>query len=296
VRVLAVVLSLTTSTTCFAGTLVTSSVDSGGQRTTSANYTMDGSIGGIGGISSAVSPPETVKHGYIGQLSDVISVSVTGTPAQVNETSTSQLSGTATLDDATVTALAGSNINWSAPSFPISSINTNGLATASVVYANTNGTVSGSYLGTPGNGSLLVLDSNPDNYGSYAGDGLNDGWQVSFFGQPPNPQAAPSADPDGDGQNNQFEYTAGLEPTNSASVLLLRIEHVAGQPDQKKLTFLPWASGRTYTTEYRTDLVTGAYTNLTGYSGPTTNGTEVSVTDLNATEAAKFYRIKITYP
>jgi hypothetical protein len=71
---------------------------------------------------------------------------------------------------------------------------------------------------------------------------------------------------------------------------------VGGQPSQKNLVFKPWASGRTYTTEYRTNLVLGSYGTLTGISGPTTNGTEVTVTDLNAVEQQKFYRIKITLP
>jgi hypothetical protein len=279
----------------FAANII-STIDSGGQRTTSASYTMDGSVGGIGGVSTVASPPETVKHGYIGQLSEVISVSVTGVPVQVNEGSTSQLGGNATMDDASMTLLSGGDLNWASPVYPIASITTSGLATASVVYSNAVGTFSGSYLGATGSNSLLVVDSSPDNYGSYAGDGLPDWWQVGYFGMPPNPNAAPTNDVTGTGQNNLFKYVAGLDPTNATSVFKLRIENVVGQPDQKKLTFLPWASGRTYTTEYRTNLVTGAYTNLTGYSGPTTNGTEVSVTDLNAVEWSKFYRIRISLP
>jgi hypothetical protein len=35
---------------------------------------------------------------------------------------------------------------------------------------------------------------------------------------------------------------------------------------------------------------------LGGYSGPTTNGAEVSITDTNAIGPQKFYRIKISYP
>jgi hypothetical protein len=69
-----------------------------------------------------------------------------------------------------------------------------------------------------------------------------------------------------------------------------------GQPNQQVLTWKPWASGRTYTPEYRTDLGTGFYTNLTGDNDPSTNGTEISITDLNATEPAEFYRIKISFP
>jgi hypothetical protein len=39
----------------------------------------------------------------------------------------------------------------------------------------------------------------------------------------------------------------------------------------------------TYTPKFRTDLTTGSYTPLPGYSGPSTNVNVVSVTDLSAT-------------
>jgi hypothetical protein len=280
----------------FAASVI-STIDSGGQRVTNANCTMDGSIGGIGGISTNVAPPlETVKAGYIGQLTEVATLSVTGTPSSVNEGNTSQLSGTAKLDDDTFTALPGSEINWTPPSYPLTSISAGGLATASSVYANTNGLFSGYYLGANAYGSLLVLDSLPDNYGSYASDGLPDSWQVGYFGPPPNANAAPGADADGTGQNNLFKYVAGLDPTNPASIFILKIDSVSGQPGQKSLTFSPWASDRTYTPEHRTNLDSGVYTNLTTFTGPTTNSTQITVTDTNATQASKFYRIKITYP
>ena len=287
-------LTLCASTT-FAGTLVTSSIDGGGQRATSASYTMDGSVGGIAGISTVASPPETAKHGYIGQLTEVVSMSATGTPAFVNETATSQLSGTATLDDSSVTALNGGDISWVPPVYPVALIDGSGLATASAVYASTNGTFAGSYLGTSGSGQLFVIDSIADNYGLYAGDTVSDSWQVQYFGVN-NPKGMGSADADGTGQNNLFKYTAGLDPTNPASVFILKIASVTGQPTQKNLIFKPWASGRTYTTEYRTNLVFGSYGTLTGYGGPQTNITEVTVTDLNAVEQQKFYRIRISYP
>ena len=262
------VLLLACCATTFAASVVTtSSIDGGGLRATSASYTMDGSVGGIAGISTVASPPETVKHGYIGQLAEVASMSATGTPTQVSEGATSQLSGSATMDDTTVTTLAGSDVAWGAYAWPIHDISVSGVATTDWVYANTPATINCSYLGVSGSGQLLVLDSLPDNYGSYAGDTLPDNWQVGYFGLN-NPNAAPDKDVTGTGQNNLFKYVAGLDPTNRASVFKLRVENVVGQPNQKKLTFLPWAGARAYTPEFRTDLRGGGYVALGGYSGP----------------------------
>jgi hypothetical protein len=267
--------------------------DAGGKRTTSASYTMDGSVGGIGGISVAAC--DTARHGYIGQLAEVVSVSVTSTPNTVNEGATGQLSATAILDDSSVSVLVGSDIAWASAIYPLASIDGNSLATASMVYATTNATFNGFYLGASGTGLVAVIDSDPDNYGSYAGDGLPDWWQVQYFGLN-NPNAAPTADVDGTGQNNLFKYVAGLDPTNPASIFVLKIASVAGQPSQKNLIFHPIAGGRTYTVQFMTNLVSTVYTNLSGFSGPQTNVNEVTVTDLGATNQAKFYRIDINLP
>jgi hypothetical protein len=56
--------------TCPAATLVTSSLDGGGQRTTSASYAMDGSIGGIVGSSGVASPAIGMRYGWVGQLDE----------------------------------------------------------------------------------------------------------------------------------------------------------------------------------------------------------------------------------
>jgi len=47
-------------------------------------------------------------------------------------------------------------------------------------------------------------------------------WQLQYFGCTNCPQAAATADPDGDGQNNLAEFLAGTIPTNSASVLRIK--------------------------------------------------------------------------
>jgi hypothetical protein len=39
-------------------------------------------------------------------------------------------------------------------------------------------------------------------------------WQTANFGSPTNPDAAPNADPEMDGQTNAFEFLAGSSPTS----------------------------------------------------------------------------------
>jgi len=121
-------------------------------------------------------------------------------------------------------------------------------------------------------------------------------WQVQYFGSTNNPSAAPEADADGTGQNNLFKYTAGLDPTNPASIFILRIADVIAQSNQECLIFNPIATGRTYTPQSCTDLMSGAWTTLTGCGGPATNIDQVSITDTNAIEPNKFYRIDISLP
>jgi hypothetical protein len=276
-------------------TVPTDTSDSGGQRTTSAAYTHDGSLGGITGISSVASPSEIAKHGYLGQLTEVTALQLAATPATINETATRQLSASQLLDDNSVNALAATAVTWSVANGPLTGIDTNGLATAGIVYQNTAATAQGDYAGFTAALGLTVLNTIPDNFGTYAGDGLNDDWQFENFGLD-NPDAGPLLDPDGDGQNNLFEFTAGLIPTNPLSRFLLKIEPVLGQPQQKNLVFEPLVAGRAYTVWRSTDLSPASWSPLPG-SPPTSNvGSQRTVTDAAATETKYFYRIEIIKP
>jgi hypothetical protein len=274
--------------------VITDTVDAGGRKTASANYSNDGSIGGIGGISTAGAPVETIKHSYIGQLYELTGIALAATPTTVNEGATRQITANAVADDASTINLAGNQVAWSVVNGPITSINANGLATAGIVYQNESATVRGAFQGTAGTLGLTVVNVNIDNFGSYAGDAVDDLWQVQNFGLN-NPDGLGSADPDGDGQNNLFEYTAGTVPTDAASRFRLRIDRVVGQPDRKNIVFSPRFPTRTYTVQFRDNLSTGSFASLAGIT-TTDNGTERTVTDLNATGFSKFYRVSISFP
>ena len=83
-----------------------------------------------------------------------------------------------------------------------------------------------------------MLDTDPDNFGSYAGDGLNDHWQYEFFG-PDNPLAGPAIDADADGDVNRFEFVAGVDPTDPQSCFRLSLHPVPERPGHRELVFTP---------------------------------------------------------
>ena len=273
------------------------SIDPAGARTQSASYRNDSSVGGVTGISSVASPAETAKHGYVGQLYDIVGVSITAPPStSLNEGATRQLFASPLADDATtLAALNPSTVAWSVVSGSIASISGSGVATAGTVYQDTPGTVAGTVQGLSGQLNLSILNISNDNFGAYAGDSIDDQWQVQYFGQPPNALAGANADPDGDGGNNLFEFTAGLVPNDANSRFVLSIHSVAGQPGQKNIVFNPLVSGRTYNVQFRPNLAVGDWSALTTTTQSDT-GNQRTVTDTNALTAPKFYRVQISKP
>ncbi len=269
--------------------------DAGGQRTGSASYTNHGSAGNLAGISTAASPSETLKAGYIAQLYEVVGFALSDAHSSVPESSTLQLEAGHLLDDATLLAIDPMLVSWSVISGPITSIRTDGLATAGVVYQDTSATVQGSFGAATASLNLTVLNVNPDDFDSYAGDGIGDDWQVQYFGLPPNPLAGPLLDADGDTQDNLFEWNAGLIPTDANSVFRLR---TVRSFEGANLIFSPVVPGHTYTVKYGFDLfdvpdwpelpdatVTDVVTDI---------GIERRVTDPDALwSPRKFYRVEI---
>lgn len=59
----------------------------------------------------------------------------------------------------------------------------------------------------------LLKASIADLSGDANNDGLPDSWQIQYFGSATNPNAAPNANPTGDGLPNWLKYALGLDPT-----------------------------------------------------------------------------------
>ncbi len=142
--------------------------------------------------------------------------------------------------------------------------------------------------------ALRVVNLNPYS----ANDGIPDSWRAkySLAVWPTNKFSCATCDADGTGQNNYFKYVAGLDPTNPASMFTLNVAGVTGQPHQENLTYNPVAAGRTYTVQWNTSPAGAGFANLPAFSGPITNGTQVTVTDTNAILPNKFYRMQISLP
>src|SRR5690242_12834560 len=73
--------------------------DGGGGASSSAAYSNVGNVGGFAGVSTAVT--KTAKHGYVGQLYEVTTLTLAANPPSVDEGGATQLSAVATMDDGT---------------------------------------------------------------------------------------------------------------------------------------------------------------------------------------------------
>jgi len=148
-------------------------------------------------------------------------------------------------------------------------------------------------------GSGLSANQIAQVYGTDSvGDGIANWWRLQYFGNSSTTGATTcgACDFDNTGQNNLFKYVAGLDPTDPTSVFYLQIASVTNQDAQENLLFNPLASGRTYVPQFSTDLVGGVWLPLPDYSGPATNGNQITITDTNAVPPQKFYRIDISVP
>jgi len=114
-------------------TLAPGTVDSGGLRGTSANYTVNGSLiaGGAGNSAGY-----TARTGFAGQLEEPVTgvavptaIRITALPAALDEADTRQLAAFLLSSDGRLTPLALDSVSWSVQSGPLTGISAGGLAT-----------------------------------------------------------------------------------------------------------------------------------------------------------------------
>ncbi len=133
------------------------------------------------------------------------------------------------------------------------------------------------------NGFIEIAPVVPD----FNFDGLDDAFQRRHFPLFTATNAAPTSDSDGDSFNNQAEYIAGTDPTNSAS--LLRIESVRQDSNGCTITWQSGAGSR-YQVFSRPLIATGSFSPVG--SIVTATGSITSFVDPSGTNGIKFYRVQ----
>lgn len=274
-----------------AATIALQTVDAGGAPASSANYAADQSLGGAVGISSAAAPESVARHGYVGQLADAAAFAVVPEADEVDEGDSQQLDGVATLDDDTVLAVAGDEVNWDAPAFPLADVSTAGVATATNVYEDTLAVATGTYSGVAGDGSFLVRNVGTDDFDTYAGDGLPDDWQVEYFGVGSS-DAGPTNNVDEDLYDNAGEWIADTDPTDGDSYF--QIAAVSNRSATAEVWFES-STQRVYSLECTTNLAVPDWQPVAGQTDLAGSGTMRSLVETNPA-GPHHYRVGVQVP
>ena len=115
---------------------------------------------------------------------------------------------------------------------------------------------------------------------------------MDYFGDPPNADAAPSANPDGDPNNNEMEFLTGFDPTDGNS--WFQLVYLGNSGTTASLLLNKVIPGRTYRIEAGPDLKSFSETVLTLSSA--VEERDKLVTDPNASQKTRFYRVDVTKP
>lgn len=268
--------------------------DLAGNLSASTNYNSTASAANGVANNLSYSTNYLTKNGFAGQLFEVMGFVLDANSFSLAEGGSLQLFAAHLLDDGTRQRFQNTDVTWSILDGPLTSITSDGLVTADVVYTNTTANVQGIYGSSNSNLLLTVLNTNPDDFPGYANDGIDDDWQVQYFGLPPNPNAAPGVDADGSGLGNYFKFLAGLNPLDG-SRFLISTNKVSGDPSQFQVKFKPLVAGRTYLVEWTTGVTNPDWEPLSGFNY-VDDGDQRTVTDFNALPAPKFYRVQISKP
>lgn len=115
-------------------------------------------------------------------------------------------------------------------------------------------------------------------------------WATSFFGNPNAPEAARTADPDGDNRTNQDEFAAGTNPKDPNSAL--RILTVTLQPDQTQIT-VGWqsVSDKNYVIEAASE-IDGPFADA-GSLVPAAGNTTQGNVNVPPDQLRRFFRIRL---
>ena len=205
--------------------ILSHTVGSGGGRVTSANVSIVSEFGTLGGVV-AESPSNVVvaRQGFAGRLYDEAAFSIGAGAQFVAENGTLQATALITTDDNLFASVPGSAVTWLFTNATGQAIvDAAGLISGQPVYESALLNLRGEYHGLSADVGVTVLNTLADNFGLYAGDSVDDDWQVRHFGTG-DPLGVASADPDGDGRNNALEFLALTDPRDPASAFRFAIQ------------------------------------------------------------------------
>jgi hypothetical protein len=205
------------------GVRIVSTIDSGGSVQTGAgSVQVTGFVGEPGVVSTG--GDVVARQGGNSMIYYATGFFVASDAATINEQGASdtnstrtQLRGNVVYDDATLGAVDGALVSWTAPSggSALASISAQGIAQAATVYQATSASFSGSYGDSAANNSLTVLNVLPDNYGVYAGDTFDDAWEIAQ-----GMTAAVNPNATNNGVLNWQLYAMGYNPAQPAPAVL----------------------------------------------------------------------------
>lgn len=270
--------------------LTTGTTDAGGSLTSGGEVEISGSLGGFGGLASDAGTV-IARAGFPGQIYDPAGVAITPDAAALQENALVPFTAEVLCDDDTL--LPSFPVEWSVDSLLLH-VSAGGEVSTGLVPGAFTAALTATAGGVSGIAMLTITDTDPDNYGGYAADGLPDAWQVLHFGYRSG-DAGPTADPDADGQENQTEWLAGTDPTDPKSLLHIAFSGVPPSPGTVTLKFSPHLPGRTYSLE-GSNTLQALWTPLPGLPVNGESPNEGLLTDTSATEPRKLYRLRITIP
>ena len=259
---------------------------SAGLRAEAAGFTLVGNLGEWGAqVDQGV---VGLRAGFVGQLYDVVALVVAPESQEVDEGASVAFAAVGRCDDDTM--LVPDSANWSLISGPLVAIDDAGLGTAGAVYEAETATVRVAALDLTALGSVRVLDVDPDNFGIFGGDDVQDLWQVGHFGVASTNGLA-SADPDGDGQDNRSEFVVGTDPLAADAGFRLALARAG----TLRVSGSPAFGTRLYQLERTDALRTGAWQSVAGGTAALSNGQWV-IAGLAETNPLALYRMRVEYP
>ncbi len=127
------------------------------------------------------------------------------------------------------------------------------------------------------------------------GDGIPNAWRAKYFGgsgTTTNAVSCAACDADGDKVPNYSEYVADTNPTNARSYFHIQsVSHVAGFA-----VFYQSSASRKYTLYCRTNLTSGAWTNIPSQTDIPGSGSVDGRLDPEIASTPRFYRLGVRVP